>query len=75
MNKEFMNTSLAKGEEEVFCHGTTRESEYSLREMLKLNQCPQRTDPLERQLNDVILAAEKLGCFYASHFIKNILKK
>ena len=43
-----------------------------LREFIKINQCPQRNDDLENQLNDLSLVAEKLGMYYASHFIKNI---
>ncbi|TAF10793.1 MAG: hypothetical protein EAZ75_04610 [Flavobacteriia bacterium] len=45
-----------------------------LREFIKINQCPQRDDDLENQLNDLSLVAEKLGMYYASHFIKNINK-
>ena len=45
-----------------------------LREFIKINQCPQREDALENQLNDLSLVAEKLGMYYASHFIKNINK-
>ena len=45
-----------------------------LREFIKINQCPQREDALENQLNDLSLVAEKLGMHYASHFIKNIKK-
>lgn len=43
-----------------------------LREFIKINQCPQREDDLENQLNDLSLVAEKLGMYYASHFIINI---
>lgn len=43
-----------------------------LREFIKINQCPQRDDALENQLNDLSLVAEKLGMYYAAHFIKNI---
>lgn len=43
-----------------------------LREFIKINQCPQREDALENQLNDLSLVAEKLGMYYATHFIKNI---
>ncbi|MGV7104937.1 hypothetical protein [Flavobacterium sp. U410] len=49
-------------------------SDYWLREFIKINQCPQREDALENQLNDLCLVAEKLGMFYASHFIKNYYK-
>ena len=45
-----------------------------LREFIKINQCPQREDALENQLSDLSLVAEKLGMYYASHFIKNINK-
>lgn len=45
-----------------------------LREFIKINQCPQREDALENQLNDLSLVVEKLGMYYASHFIKNINK-
>ncbi|WP_324069506.1 MAG: hypothetical protein RSE15_02995 [Flavobacterium sp.] len=47
-------------------------SDYWLREFIKINQCPQREDALENQLKDLSLVAEKLGMYYASHFIKNI---
>lgn len=47
-------------------------SDYWLREFIKINQCPQREDALENQLNDLSLVAEKLGMYYAAHFIKNI---
>lgn len=43
-----------------------------LREFTKINQCPQRTDSLENQLNDLIQIAEKFGLYYASNFLKNI---
>jgi hypothetical protein len=43
-----------------------------LREFIKINQCPQREDALENQLSDLSLVAEKLGMYYAAHFIKNI---
>ena len=49
-------------------------SDYWLREFIKINQCPQREDALENQLNDLGLVAEKLGLFHASHFIKNYYK-
>jgi len=49
-------------------------SDYWLREFIKINQCPQREDALENQLNDLSLVAEKLGLVYASHFIKNYYK-
>jgi len=49
-------------------------SDYWLREFIKINQCPQRDDALENQLNDLGLVAEKLGLFHASHFIKNYYK-
>jgi hypothetical protein len=49
-------------------------SDYWLREFIKINQCPQREDALENQLNDLSLVAEKLGMYYAAHFIKNINK-
>lgn len=49
-------------------------SDYWLREFIKMNQCPQREDALENQLNDLCLVAEKLGLVYASHFIKNYYK-
>lgn len=49
-------------------------SDYWLREFVKINQCPQREDALENQLNDLSLVAEKLGLVYASHFIKNYYK-
>ena len=49
-------------------------SDYWLREFIKINQCPQREDALENQLNDLCLVAEKLGLIYASHFIKNYYK-
>lgn len=49
-------------------------SDYWLREFIKINQCPQRDDALEHQLNDLSLIAEKLGLFHASHFIKNYYK-
>ncbi|NHN26799.1 hypothetical protein FIA58_014025 [Flavobacterium jejuense] len=42
-----------------------------LKEIEKINQCPQRKDSLENQLKDLCLAGEKLGLVYASHFIKN----
>lgn len=45
-----------------------------LREFIKINQCPQREDALENQLNDLSLVAEKLGLVHASHFIKNYYK-
>lgn len=35
-------------------------SDYWLREFIKINQCPQRDDALEHQLNDLSLVAEKL---------------
>ncbi len=47
-------------------------SDYWLREFIKINQCPQREDALENQLSDLSLVAEKLGMYYAAHFIKNI---
>jgi len=43
-------------------------------EFIKINQCPQREDALENQLNDLSLVAEKLGMYYAAHFIKNLNK-
>jgi hypothetical protein len=46
-----------------------------LREFIKINQCPQREDDLENQLNDLSLVAEKLGMYYAAHFIKNLKNK
>ena len=49
-------------------------SECWLREFIKINQCPQRDDALEHQLNDLSLVAEKLGLVHASHFIKNYYK-
>ncbi len=49
-------------------------SDYWLREFIKINQCPQREDALEFQLKDLSLVAEKLGMYYASHFIKNLNK-
>lgn len=51
---------------------TSSSSEFWLKEFVKINQCPQREDSLENQLNDLSLVAEKLGMYYASHFIKNI---
>lgn len=74
MKNEAKETSLSWGKQDEFCAYATTENELSVREMLKLNQCPQRQDALENQLKDMILVAEKLGCYYASHFIKNILK-
>lgn len=49
-------------------------SDYWLREYIKINQCPQREDALENQLEDLCMVAEKLGLVYASHFIKNYYK-
>lgn len=49
-------------------------SDYWLREFIKINQCPQREDALENQLEDLCMVAEKLGLIYASHFIKNYYK-
>jgi len=49
-------------------------SDYWLREFIKINQCPQREDALENQLEDLCMVAEKLGLVYASHFIKNYYK-
>jgi len=49
-------------------------SDYWLREFIKINQCPQREDSLENQLNDLCLVAEKLGLVHASRFIKNYYK-
>ena len=49
-------------------------SDYWLREFIKINQCPQREDALENQLNDLSLIAERLGLVHASHFIKNYYK-
>lgn len=55
-------------------HKTNSNSETWLREFIKINQCPQREDALEFQLKDLCLVAEKLGMYYASHFIKNLNK-
>lgn len=49
-------------------------SDYWLREFIKINQCPQRFDALQNQLDDLCLVAEKLGLVHASHFIKNYYK-
>ncbi len=49
-------------------------SDYWLREFIKINQCPQREDALENQIKDLCLVAEKFGMYYASHFIKNYFK-
>ncbi|KIX20282.1 hypothetical protein SY27_14225 [Flavobacterium sp. 316] len=50
------------------------ESRLWFHEFMKINQCPQREDPLENQLKDLCLVAEKLGLIYASHFVKNYYK-
>jgi len=55
-----------------FKNNTNQENaDYWLREFIKINQCPQRFDLLENQLDDMILIAEKFGLVHAAHFIKN----
>lgn len=49
-------------------------SDVWLRELIKINQCPQREDTLENQLDDLCLIADKFGLYYASNFIKNYIK-
>jgi hypothetical protein len=55
-------------------HSKKSSSDYWLGEFIKINQCPQREDALENQLEDLCMVAEKLGLVYASHFIKNYYK-
>lgn len=41
-------------------------------EILKIKPFPQRMDSLENQLKELVVVAEKLGMYYAAHFIMNI---
>lgn len=78
MENSDSNTHKVPSEEDSFSkkwnfktHHNQQNADYWLREFIKINQCPQRFDLLENQLDDMVLIAEKFGLVYAAHFIKN----
>ena len=78
MENSDSNTHKVPSEEDSFSkkwdfktHNNQQNGDYWLREFIKVNQCPQRFDLLENQLDDMVLIAEKFGLVYAAHFIKN----